>query len=197
MANGVDADQDVAADRPIYNEGGGLSWLQFPGGNKSLTTSHYFPDMYQDFLLAAGIQLDNLDGPLRAQAYFGPYNSPTTYYSFLGARASQGRVLQLGVYTRQYVAGTGGAASVGYGVPDPMLFVNTATRTGEALSHDVNGMYPSFGTAPSGANFNGILSIGHYVPMRFYGGVYYRETTPDIIRNKTREYLAKLSGVTL
>jgi hypothetical protein len=43
MVNGINADEEVFEARPLYSEGGGLSWLAFDGVNDSMVTPTITP----------------------------------------------------------------------------------------------------------------------------------------------------------
>lgn len=56
MVKGINADQDTEAARPIYNEGGGLSWASFNGTSQTLRTPSIDFTNSDEMFVAAGIR---------------------------------------------------------------------------------------------------------------------------------------------
>lgn len=201
MVNGINADQDDVTKRPVYNEGGGLSWLETDGVDDALVTgiitpgtdkAQVFAGLYKTKSSAALVA--ELGNSATGRLYLSAPEDAVKHYSAIATGSLPLRGDQLAEFTAS------GAA------PDTAVITSTHDIAGDLTTIRRNSVAGASGTGDKGVgNFgNYSLSIAARAGTSlFFGGKIYglivrfgSNLTPEQIA-ATEAYLAAKSGVTL
>ena len=207
MVNGINLDQDTFAKRPIYTEGGGLSWLAFDGVDDAMVTGNIDFTGTDKMSLFVGVRrlTDNTAVLVESSANWNLIDGSLLLFT---GTAHSG----VGDGFSTAARGSQRATAYQFGATDdtfepPVTLVLSASNdiSGDLSSIRGNGVAGQNGTGEKGAgNFNNLpLFIGARNASKlafegnFYGIILRGSLSTAAEISAVEAYLAAKSGVTL
>jgi hypothetical protein len=192
MANGINADQDVFASRPIYSEGGGLSWLAFDGVDDALAGGSIVLKL--GWYSCLGLNILTRGGSNSDILGLGSRGSAPNSLS-MSVRTDVVEDLRASIRLEDYIIVKRrgdyeiAANFVGEGGED----------TGNVFTRVNGGTIDTLSSAAlTGPGSAVAVRLGDTdVEFKFYGAVLRMAATSESDKDKTRAYFATKSGVTL